>query len=96
MFDRALDGFKDLPLGRKQVLSLIVCELVPILGLGLGTMQLPTGSAVAELIGPRLPVSLEVGGTSAQVLYAGTAPGQVGVWQVNARLAGGVSAGQLK
>ncbi len=65
-------------------------------GLGLGTKELPTGSAVAELIGPRLPVSLDVGGAAAQVLYAGTAPGQVGVWQVNARLAGSVPAGQAE
>ncbi len=65
-------------------------------GLGLGTKELPTGSAVAELIGPRLPVTLEVGGASAQVLYAGTAPGQVGLWQVNVRLAGSVPAGQAE
>ena len=65
-------------------------------GLGLGTRELPTGSAVAELIGPRLPVSLEVGSASAQVLYAGTAPGQVGVWQVNARLTGSIPAGQAE
>jgi|GEM_PF-2412252 len=49
MFDRALDWFKDLPLGRKQVLSLIVCELVPILGLGLGTMWVTTTSLRRQL-----------------------------------------------
>ena len=49
MFDRALDGFKDLPLERKQVLSLIVCELVPILGLGLGTMWVMTTSLRGQL-----------------------------------------------
>ena len=49
MFDRALDGFKDLPLGRKQVLSLIACELVPILGLGLGTMWVTTTSLRGQL-----------------------------------------------
>lgn len=49
MFDRALDWFKDLPLGRKQVLSLIVCELAPILGLGLGTMWVTTTSLRGQL-----------------------------------------------
>ena len=49
MFDRALDWFKDLPLGRKQVLSLIVCELVPIVGLGLGTLWVTTTSLRGQL-----------------------------------------------
>ncbi len=49
MLDRALDGFKNLPLGRKQVLSLIACELVPILGLGLGTMWVTTTSLRGQL-----------------------------------------------
>jgi twitching motility protein PilJ len=49
MFDRALDWFKNLPLGRKQVLSLIVCELAPILGLGLGTMWVTTTSLRGQL-----------------------------------------------
>ena len=49
MFDRALDWFKDLPLERKQVVSLIVCELLPILGLGLGTLWVTTTSLRGQL-----------------------------------------------
>jgi uncharacterized protein (TIGR03437 family) len=36
-------------------------------------------------------ISLDVGGYRTQILYAGRAPGLVGVMQINARLAGGFS-----
>ncbi len=37
---------------------------------------------------PRLPVALLVGGVGAELLFAGAAPGMVGVLQINARLPG--------
>ena len=37
---------------------------------------------------PQLPVSLAVGGLEAELLYAGPAPGLVGLLQINARLPG--------
>jgi uncharacterized protein (TIGR03437 family) len=43
---------------------------------------------------PRLPVSVTIGGVTAEVLYAGAAPGLVaGVLQVNARVPEGTPAG---
>jgi len=45
---------------------------------------------------PRLPVSVQIGGLPAEVLYAGAAPGLVaGVLQVNAKIAEGVASGAL-
>lgn len=38
---------------------------------------------------PRLPVAVAIGGISADLVYAGAAPGQVGEFQVNARVPGG-------
>jgi twitching motility protein PilJ len=49
MFDRAFDWFKDLPLGRKQLLAIVACELVPLLGLGVGTLWITTTSLRAQL-----------------------------------------------
>ncbi len=49
MFDRAFAWFKDLPLGRKQVLAIVACELVPLLGLGVGTLWITTTSLRAQL-----------------------------------------------
>jgi uncharacterized protein (TIGR03437 family) len=43
---------------------------------------------------PRLPVTVTVGGVNAETLYAGSAPGFVGVMQVNIRVPGGVAPGQ--
>jgi uncharacterized protein (TIGR03437 family) len=43
---------------------------------------------------PQLPVSVTVGGVSAQVLYAGAAPSLVaGVMQVNVRIPAGTASG---
>ena len=43
---------------------------------------------------PRLPVSVQIGGTSAHILYAGAAPGTIsGVLQVNCRIPAGTQAG---
>ncbi|MBW4694891.1 MAG: GAF domain-containing protein [Lyngbya sp. HA4199-MV5] len=42
--------FCNLPIGRKQALALIVCELVPILGLGLGSIVVLTSSLRTQLL----------------------------------------------
>lgn len=42
--------FCNLPIGRKQLLALIVCELVPILGLGLGSTLVLTSSLRTQLL----------------------------------------------
>ncbi|OFV98767.1 MAG: hypothetical protein A3H28_01320 [Acidobacteria bacterium RIFCSPLOWO2_02_FULL_61_28] len=42
---------------------------------------------------PLLPVSLEIGGLAADVLFAGSAPGFAGLLQVNARIPPGVTPG---
>jgi uncharacterized protein (TIGR03437 family) len=38
---------------------------------------------------PLLPVTMNIGGVPAEILYAGSAPGLVGTLQVNARVPGG-------
>jgi uncharacterized protein (TIGR03437 family) len=55
------------------------------------------GSAgVPPLARPQLPVALTVAGMPAQILFAGSAPGLVGILQINARLPGGfVPSGQV-
>ncbi len=46
---------------------------------------------------PQLPVKLFIDGQSADVLYAGAAPGQVqGVIQINARVPASASTGQVQ
>jgi twitching motility protein PilJ len=49
MFDRALPWFKNLPLGQKQFLALVICELIPLLGLGVGTAWVITTSLRDQL-----------------------------------------------
>lgn len=45
---------------------------------------------------PTLPVSVQVGGVNAEVLYAGAAPGQVaGLMQVNVRVPEGIASGLM-
>ncbi|MCS7313852.1 MAG: hypothetical protein RMI94_00355 [Bryobacterales bacterium] len=46
----------------------------------------PAGALLAK---PALPVSLTVGIHTAEILFAGSAPGMVGVLQINARIPGG-------
>jgi uncharacterized protein (TIGR03437 family) len=59
-------------------------------GDGLTDRSNQTGRAAeAPYAHPRLSVSLTVGGVSAEILYVGSAPGLVGVLQVNARIPGG-------
>jgi uncharacterized protein (TIGR03437 family) len=46
-------------------------------------------AAAAPYPSPLLPVSLTVAGFPAEILYAGSAPGGVGLLQVNARVPAG-------
>jgi uncharacterized protein (TIGR03437 family) len=49
-----------------------------------------TGQAAQAPYGtPQLPVSLTIGGVAADVIWAGSAPGFVGLLQINARIPGG-------
>ena len=46
----ALRWFYDSPIGRKQTIALIICELVPILGLGVGSTVVLTNSLRTQLL----------------------------------------------
>jgi uncharacterized protein (TIGR03437 family) len=53
-----------------------------------------TGNILATLV--TTPVTVEIGGIQAEVLFAGAAPGLVnGVMQINARIPGGVPSGNV-
>lgn len=61
-------------------------------GTGEGLTDGPNvGGRMAELPYPRplLPVTVSVAGLTAEILYAGSAPGLVGIFQLNARVPGG-------
>lgn len=58
-------------------------------GEGLRETGNSTGAAGVALNRPRLPVTLMVAGAPAAILYAGAAPGMVGVMQINTRVPGG-------
>ena len=45
-----LQLFCNLPIGRKQALALIVCELIPILGFGVGTTLMLTSSLRTQIV----------------------------------------------
>ena len=72
-------------------------QIVVLFGTGEGAMEpgVPDGSiAVAPLSKPRLPISVEIGGKEARVVYAGPAPGSVhGLLQINAEVPAGLVAG---
>src|SRR5205085_5360120 len=65
-------------------------SVISIYCTGLGAVNLPAGDGGINTVGTSLPVGQvlgDVGGYSADVLFAGGAPGQVfGVFQVNARV----------
>ncbi len=66
--------------------------IVTLFGTGEGLTDGPNLSgqtAVAPYAHLKLPVTLTVAGMPAQILYAGSAPGLVGMLQINARLPGG-------
>lgn len=72
-------------------------SVIAIYGTGEGQTDPPgvDGLLVSdELRTPTLPVSVTIGGQSAQVLYAGSAPGLVaGMFQVDARVPDGINSG---
>ncbi|MCC6538470.1 MAG: hypothetical protein IT162_13020 [Bryobacterales bacterium] len=72
-------------------------EVVVLYGTGEGALDavVPDGSiAAAPLAKPRLPITVEIGGRPARVLYAGPAPGLVhGLVQINAEVPAGVPPG---
>jgi uncharacterized protein (TIGR03437 family) len=45
--------------------------------------------AEAPYAHPLLPIALTIGGVNAEILFAGSAPGMIGVLQINARVPGG-------
>ncbi len=65
---------------------------------GLGDVSPPIGTgqpapSTEPLARTVNPVTVTIGGVSAQVLYAGLAPGYAGLYQVNALVPAGVSPG---
>jgi uncharacterized protein (TIGR03437 family) len=65
-------------------------------GEGLTTGPNITGQAAsAPYALPGLPVSLSIGGASASLLYAGEAPGLIGMLQVNAAVPAGLKTGSV-
>lgn len=62
-------------------------------GLGLLTPAAETGRAATVLAQPTLPVSLTMSGEPAEILFAGAAPGTVGVIQINVRVPATLPAG---
>mgnify|MGYP002783876383 CR=1 FL=1 len=71
-------------------------ELVYLYAAGLGAVDNPpaTGAAPGGLARTRATVNLTVGNRPAEVLFSGLAPGFVGVYQINARLAADVPPGR--
>lgn len=64
-------------------------------GEGLTDLNLPDGTVIGDALAkPRLPVTVTIGGTPAEVTYAGSAPGLPGgVLQVNVRVPADAGAG---
>jgi uncharacterized protein (TIGR03437 family) len=63
-------------------------------GQGVTTPPSDSGAYAGEVVrNPALPVTLLVGGVSAEILFSGQAPFTAGVIQVNARIAAGTPTG---
>jgi uncharacterized protein (TIGR03437 family) len=72
-------------------------SIVTLYASGAGVTSPPgvTGQPAAEpYAGPALPVIVMIAGERADLLFAGSAPGMVGVLQINARLPGGIARGE--
>lgn len=71
-------------------------EVYVLYATGLGLMELPVaaGEALQQASRLRRSAALSIGGVSAEVQYAGAAPGFVGVYQVNFRVPAGAPAGR--
>jgi uncharacterized protein (TIGR03437 family) len=70
-------------------------EAVEIYGTGLGRVRNPpaAGQAASGIIETIETPVVTIGGTRAEVLFSGLAPGLAGVYQVNARIATGAATG---
>ena len=73
-------GIKSSPVRRGDIIS-IYCT-----GLGLTQTLVPAGVAAQSAIPTLLTPAVRVGGSLARVLYSGTAPGFVGLYQVNVEI----------
>jgi uncharacterized protein (TIGR03437 family) len=62
-------------------------------GLGAVTPAVPAGQASPVAARTVVPVSVTIGGRSAEVAYAGVTPGSVGLYQVNAIVPEGIAPG---
>jgi uncharacterized protein (TIGR03437 family) len=62
-------------------------------GLGAVSPSVPTGSAATGPVSTVQPVTVQMGGQSASVIYAGLAPGFPGLYQVNAVVPVGITPG---
>lgn len=74
----------------------IAGEIISIYCTGLGAVNPPAQTGAAPPSPPPqtvAPVQVSIGGTTAQVLYAGVAPGFAGLYQVNARIPAGTPSG---
>ncbi len=80
----------DTPAARGQIVVFYVS------GEGVTSPALASGEPAAlsaSTPAPALPVSVEIGGAPAEILFAGVAPGLAGVMQVNARISNAAIAG---
>ena len=70
-------------------------DTVVIYCTGLGAVNPPvaTGTAATGPTPTVQPVTVQIGGQSASVIYAGLTPGFAGLYQVNAVVPAGVAAG---
>jgi uncharacterized protein (TIGR03437 family) len=62
-------------------------------GLGAVNPAVPTGAAATGPVSTVQPVTVQIGGQSASVIYAGLAPGYPGLYQVNAVVPAGITPG---
>jgi uncharacterized protein (TIGR03437 family) len=69
--------------------------IVAVYATGLGPLPTTptTGTALNTALALNATVQLKIGGTTAQVIYAGNAPGLAGVYQVNARVPANLTPG---